>query len=151
MKTRLSLLALALFAVAGAAQAAPNCTIKLDSNDQMKFDQKSVTVSAGCKTVSIELTHSGKLPVTAMGHNVVVAASGDVDAVAREGVKAGAAAGYLTAGDKRVIGATKLIGGGQKTTASFPGSALKAGGDYSFFCSFPGHSAIMRGKLVVTP
>ncbi|HWU52342.1 MAG TPA: plastocyanin/azurin family copper-binding protein, partial [Tahibacter sp.] len=32
---------------------------------------------------------------------------------------------------------------------SFAGSALKAGGDYSFFCSFPGHWAIMKGKLIV--
>ena len=43
-----------------------------------------------------------------------------------------------------------LIGGGQKTKITFPGKKLTAGGDYSFFCSFPGHSTLMKGKLVVT-
>ena len=33
---------------------------------------------------------------------------------------------------------------------TFPGKKLTAGGDYSFFCSFPGHSTLMKGKLVVT-
>ncbi len=151
MKTPALLLGLALLGAAGMAHAAPNCTIKLDSNDQMQYDKKSVTVSAACKTITIELRHTGKLPVTAMGHNVVVAATPDADAVARDGIKAGAAAGYLQAGDKRVIGSTKMIGGGESTKATFPGSALKAGGDYTFLCSFPGHAALMRGKVVVEP
>ena len=50
----------------------------------------------------------------------------------------------------RVIAATPMVGGGARPRAKFAGSKLKAGGDYSFFCSFPGHSAIMKGKLVVT-
>jgi len=145
------LLALVLLGVAGWAQAAPNCTIKLKAGDDMKFDQKSVTVSAGCKSISIELQHSGKLPVAAMGHNVVVTAAPDVAGVAQDGIKAGAAGGYLAAGDKRVLASTKLIGGGQSATASLPGAKLKAGGAYAFFCSFPGHSALMRGTVVVTP
>ena len=36
------------------------------------------------------------------------------------------------------------------TKATFAGNMLKAGGDYTFFCSFPGHAALMKGKLVVT-
>ena len=151
MNTRAIFLALALSGAAGMAQAAPNCVIRLDSNDQMTFDRQSVTVSAGCKAVSIQLRHSGRLPVATMGHNVVITTTADVAAVARDGIKAGAAAGYLQASDKRVIGATGLIGGGQSANASFPGSALKAGGDYTFFCSFPGHYSLMRGKVVVTP
>ena len=68
--------------------------------------------------------------------------------IATAGMSAGAAADYLPAGDKRVIAHTPLVGGGASTSASFPGNALKAG-DYSFFCSFPGHFALMKGKLVV--
>lgn len=151
MDIRKTLLALALLGCAGVAQAAPNCAIKLQSGDNMQFDQKEVTVSAACKTISLELVHTGKLPVAAMGHNIVVAATADADALARDGIKAGAAAGYLPAGDARVLGATKLIGGGETTSATIPGNRLKAGGDYTFFCSFPGHSALMRGKIVVTP
>jgi azurin len=50
----------------------------------------------------------------------------------------------------RVIAHTKIIGGGETTKITFPGKALTAGGDYSFYCSFPGHSTMMKGKLVVT-
>ena len=143
-------LGLGLLAFGGTAMAS-NCTIKLKGDDRMQFDQKEITVSAACKTISIELEHTGKLPAAAMGHNVVVAATADVQAINAAGAKAGAAAGYLPAGDAKVLGATDMIGGGASTKASFPGSKLKAGGDYTFFCSFPGHAALMKGKLVVTP
>lgn len=143
-------LGLGLLAFGGTAAAA-DCTIKLKGDDRMQFDQKEITVSASCKTISIELEHTGQLPVVAMGHNVVVAATVDVQAINAAGAKAGAAAGYLPKGDAKVLGATDMIGGGAKTKASFPGSKLKAGGDYTFFCSFPGHAALMKGKLVVTP
>ena len=149
MNATRTLAALALFGMAGMAHAAGNCTISLKGDDAMKFDQKEITVSAGCPTITVELTHTGKLPVAAMGHNVVIAATGDIQAVGMDGQKAGAAAAYVAADDKRVIAHTPLVGGGESTTASFPGSALKAGGDYSFFCSFPGHWAIMKGKLSV--
>ena len=85
-----------------------------------------------------------------MGHNVVVSQTADVAGVTAAGIKAGLAAGYVPKGDAKVIAATPVIGGGASTKASFPGSKLKAGGDYSFYCSFPGHSSMMKGKLVVT-
>ena len=141
-------LILATLLLAGSAQA-ENCVIDLKADDAMKFDKTEVTVSAGCATITINLAHVGKLPVTAMGHNVVVAATADVTALGTDGMNAGAAANYVPAGDARVLAHTPLVGGGASTTASFPGSALKAGGDYSFFCSFPGHWAIMKGKLTV--
>jgi len=144
------LLALSLLAAAGLAQAAPNCTIKLKGNDAMQYDLKTATVSASCATITIELTHTGKMPVAAMGHNVVISASKDIAAVSAAGMKAGAAGGYLPKADARVLSATAMIGGGKSTRAKLAGNKLKAGGDYSFYCSFPGHSAIMKGKLVVT-
>ena len=149
-KLIIATLGLGLLAFGGTAMAS-NCTIKLKGDDRMQFDQKEITVSASCKTINIELEHTGQLPAAAMGHNVVVAATADVQAVNAAGAKAGAAAGYLPQGDAKVLGATDMIGGGASTRASFPGSRLKAGGDYSFFCSFPGHAALMKGKLVVTP
>nr|WP_298151356.1 azurin [uncultured Pseudoxanthomonas sp.] len=150
MKLSQSLLALALLGAAGMAQAAGNCTVSLKGDDAMKFDLKEATVSASCATITLELTHSGKLPAAAMGHNVVVSKTADLAGVARDGMKAGAAGAYVPAGDARVIAHTALIGGGQKTKITFPGKKLTAGGDYSFFCSFPGHSTLMKGKLVVT-
>ena len=145
-----SLLFAGLLGAAGFAQAAGNCTVSLKGDDAMKFDLKEATVSASCPTITVELTHTGKLPAAAMGHNVVVTATKDLDAVARDGIKAGVAGHYVNKADARVIAATTLVGGGQKTKVSFPGKKLTAGGDYSFFCSFPGHSMLMKGKLVVT-
>ena len=145
-----SLLALTLLAATGLVQAAPNCTVKLKGTDAMQYDLKTATVSASCASITIELAHTGKLPVAAMGHNVVIGATKDIAAVSAAGMKAGAAGGYLPKVDARVLAATKMIGGGAKTSTRLAGKKLKAGGDYSFFCSFPGHSGIMKGKLVVT-
>ena len=150
MNATRTLLALALFGMAGMAHAAGNCTIALKGDDAMKFDQKEITVSAGCATITVELTHTGKLPVAAMGHNVVISKTPDMAGIARDAIKAGTANAYVPPGDARVIAHTDLIGGGAKTKITFPGKKLTAGGDYSFFCSFPGHSTLMKGKLVVT-
>ena len=150
MKSMHLLLATALLGLAGTAAAAPNCSITLKANDQMQFDQKAATVSASCATITVNLQHTGKLPVTAMGHNVVIAKTADLSAVAAAGMSAGAAAGYTPKGDARVVAATPLIGGGATTKVTFPGKKLTAGGAYSFFCSFPGHSALMKGTLTVT-
>ena len=49
--------------------------------------------------------------------------------------------------DARVLASTKMIGGGESTKATFAGKALKAGGEYSFFCSFPGHEGLMHGTV----
>lgn len=150
MKISTCALALALLGTAGMAHAANNCSINLKGNDSMQFDLKQVTVSASCPTITINLEHPGKLPVTSMGHNVVISKTGDIAGIESSGIKAGAANGYLQSGDARVLAATKLIGGGEKTSVSFSGKKLTAGGDYSFFCSFPGHSSLMKGKLIVT-
>ena len=149
MKLSRTLLALALLGAAGMAHAAGNCTISLKGDDAMKFDLREATVSASCATITVELTHTGKLPVAAMGHNVVISKTPDMAGIARDAIKAGTANAYVPPGDARVIAHTDLIGGGAKTKITFPGKKLTAGGDYSFFCSFPGHSTLMKGKLVV--
>lgn len=149
-KTRRALLGLTLLGAASAVHAAPNCTIRLKGDDRMQFDLKTVTVSTSCPKITVELTHVGKLDAKVMGHNVVIGKTADVGALSTAGMKAGVVSHYVPKGDARVIAATTVIGGGGATRTSFPGSKLQPGGDYTFFCSFPGHAAIMRGKLVVT-
>lgn len=144
------LLGLALLGAATTVHAASNCTLKLKGDDKMQYDLKTATVSAACPKITIELTHTGKLAKEVMGHNVVISQTADVTAINTAGMKAGAAAGYLPKGDPKVIAATSTVGGGASTKTTFAGSKLKPGGDYTFFCSFPGHSGIMKGKLVVT-
>ena len=146
---RIALFGFALAGLAGTAAAADNCTIDLKADDLMKFDKASVTVAAACPTITINLEHTGKLAATAMGHNVVISATDVFQQVAQDGMTAGVDASYVKAGDTRVIAHTKVIGGGEKTSATFPGGKLTAGGKYTFFCSFPGHYAIMKGELVV--
>jgi azurin len=78
----------------------------------------------------------------------VLTKTADMQAVSTAGVSAGLDKDYLPAGDQRVIAHTKIIGGGESTSVKFKTSQLTKGGDYTFFCSFPGHSALMKGKLI---
>lgn len=148
MKLIPTVLGLALFAAAPLAMA-QNCTINVKGDDAMKFDIKEATVSASCKAITINLEHTGKLPKTAMGHNVVLSRTQDMAGINRDAIKAGAANGYLPSNDARVLAATDMIGGGEKSSVTLPGSALTVGEDYSFFCSFPGHATLMKGKVNV--
>lgn len=128
---------------------AQGCSVDLTTSDQIRYDQRSVTVSAACPTITVKLTHTGKLPAQVMGHNVVIAGADSYQAVAQEGLAAGLASNYVKGGDPRVIASTKIIGGGETASTSFPGSKLKAGGAYKFFCTAPGHLALMTGALIV--
>ncbi len=146
MTLRLAAACIALLAT-GAVQAR-TCALTISSSDQMQFDQAELKVAADCTAVELTLKHSGTLPATAMGHNWVLTDTAAMRSVALAGMNAGAASGYVKPGDERVIAATPVIGGGGSTRISFSTAKLAKGGDYSFFCSFPGHWSIMKGKLV---
>ena len=132
-----------------AETAAGGCKVVLKGDDAMKFDLKEFKISkASCPEFTVEIDHVGKLPAAAMGHNVVITKTADVDAVAKEGAGA-AATNYVKDGDERVIAHTKVVGGGEKDSVTFKTDVLEANGNYDFFCSFPGHYAVMRGKVIV--
>lgn len=130
-----------------AAQAS-TCELEIDSNDQMRFSKEELQVPAGCDTVHLTLTHSGNLPRNAMGHNWVLAETAQVQALATDAMRAGVDNHYVPQGDARVLAATPLIGGGEETSVEFSVADLR-GKDLTYFCSFPGHSMMMRGKLIV--
>jgi azurin len=140
--------ALALFALADAALAAKTCTLNVAANDAMQYDVKELKVAADCTEVEVVLKHTGKMDARTMGHNWVLTRTADFQGLTNAAVAAGFEAGYVPKNDKRVIAATPLIGGGQSTSVKFPTSKLTKGGDYTFFCSFPGHYALMKGKLI---
>ena len=140
--------AIGLLLAADLAQAAKTCTQNIEGNDLMKFNVTEMKVAADCTEVEVVLKHTGKLPVATMGHNWVLTKTADVAPVANAGVTAGLAKEYLPAGDARIIAHTKMVGGGESTSVKFPTSKLTKGGDYSFFCSFPGHYGLMKGKLI---
>jgi azurin len=129
--------------------SAKTCAVAITGNDQMQYNLKEIKIAADCTEVEVTLKHIGKLPVAAMGHNWVLAKTPDMGAVANAGMPAGLANNYLPKGDARVIASTKIIGGGETTAVKFNIANLTKGGDYSFFCSFPGHWAMMHGKFII--
>jgi azurin len=134
--------------LAGQQAWSQECTLTIDANDQIQFSQKELRVSKSCKEVTLTLKHVGQLAANVMGHNWVLTATADYQAVATAGQGAGPPH-YLPTGDARVIAATDVIGGGQSTSIKFDTSKLTVGGDYTYFCSFPGHFVLMNGKLIV--
>ncbi len=138
---------LAGLALAPAAQARV-CAINLDSTDQMSFSSREIKVAADCSQVKLTLRHTGRLAATAMGHNWVLTKTADYQPVAMAGMRMTLADSYLPKKDPRVLAHTAVIGGGQSTSVTFSTAALRKGGDYTFFCSFPGHFAMMKGKFI---
>jgi azurin len=126
------------------------CVIDVDSTDSMRFDSNKITVSKSCPSITVNLSHSGKLPKNIMGHNWVLTKTSDARLVASDGVGAGLDNHYIKPDDARVIVSTAVIGGGEKTSANFSGSVLDPNEKYTFFCSFPGHIGLMIGTLIVT-
>ena len=121
-------------------------TVNLTGNDMMQYNLSEIKVKAG-RTIKLTLTHAGSMPLEQMGHNFVLLKAGtDVAAFASKAMNAKATE-YIPPSEKAsVIAHTKTIGGGGSDSIEF---AAPAPGTYDYFCSFPGHSAIMKGKLIV--
>lgn len=138
-----------VLALASAPLLAAECTVEVQGTDQMTFDTKEIKVSKSCKTFTVNLKHVGALAKNVMGHNWVLSKTADAQAIATEGMTAGLDKDYLKADDARIIAHTKIIGGGESDSVSFDVSKLAAGNEYMFFCSFPGHSAMMKGTVTL--
>ncbi|MGY0504126.1 azurin [Luteimonas sp. e5] len=131
---------------AAPAAASGECSFDLEGNDAMQFNAKNIDVPSSCAEFTINLKHVGTMPVAAMGHNVVIAKTGDINAIAADG--ASVQPDHVKAGDERVIAHSSMIGGGESTSVTFEVSKIADGG-FSFFCSFPGHAPLMNGTLTV--
>ena len=142
-------------AAAAATVAAPAnnagklCKLAILGNEMLQYDKKFLAISSDCATVELTLSYPGHMPVQAMGHNWVLAKTTDAQAMVNAGIAAGAANNYVPAADARILAATQLIGGGQSTSITFRTKGLVKGGDYTYFCSFPGHFGTMKGKFIV--
>lgn len=119
--------------------------IIVNSDDQMRFDKREIKVKSGQKVI-LTLKHTGQLPATVMGHNLVLLKQGtDVNKFVREAVKA-VDNEYVPKNSTDVIAYTPIIGGGEEATIEFQAPPK---GTYTFICSFPGHYVMMRGVLIV--
>ncbi len=120
--------------------------IALAGNDMMQYDKKEFKVQAG-QEITLTFRHTGKLDKKVMGHNFVLLKPGtDITTFSIASSDAGEAADWIPDGGNDVIVHTKMLGGGETTTITF---MAPEAGSYDFICSFPGHSAMMRGKFIV--
>jgi azurin len=143
------LVAASLLILASGHLMAAECSVDIDSTDQMTFTTKAIDIDKSCKTFTVNLGHSGSLPKNVMGHNWVLSKEADAQPIATDGLSAGIDKDYLKEGDTRVIAHTKIIGAGEKDSVTFDVSKLDPAEKYQFFCSFPGHISLMKGPVTL--
>ena len=124
-----------------------NCAVTIEATDMMSFNLKTIRVPGDCVQLRVVLKHVGRMRAQAMGHNWVLTETRHHREVGLAGGRMTLADAYVPRNDARVIAHTAVIGGGQTTEVVFPTSRLRKGGDYTFFCSFPGHWNMMKGRL----
>jgi azurin len=135
--------------LSGAAHAGA-CDVNVEATASMAFNVKEIAVPKTCKEITLNLKNTGTMAKAMMGHNVVITKTSDMQAVINDGIAAGLANNYVKKNDTRVIGHTAVIGGGESTSTKITLASVKPMENYSFFCSFPGHGAVMTGifKLI---
>ncbi|MFK0376374.1 azurin [Pandoraea sp. NPDC090278] len=125
------------------------CQIDVQGRPGKKFSPTHISVPSACKTLTVQLIHTGKKPKLAAGHNWVLVRESDVHATIADGLAAGPDNEWVKPGDERVIAKTAMIGGGERTSVTFDASKLSRGTAYTYFCSFPAHAEMMRGTLSI--
>lgn len=129
-------------AAAAADMPALEITIKPDAANPLAYDTKTISAKAGQK---IKLTFTNTHPTLPQPHNIVIGKLGTKDKMM------GIAMGAMTLVDKGyipdspdILAHTKLLQPGSSETIEF---TVPAAGEYPYFCTFPGHVAIMNGVL----
>lgn len=121
--------------------------VDLTADDTMKFNLTEIRAKAG-EALRITLKNIGRMPKQAMSHNwVLVKPMTDAELNAFGMAASSKAPDYLPADRSQVLAATKLLGGGESDSIEITAPATP--GEYPFICTFPGHFAIMKGKLIV--
>jgi azurin len=122
--------------------------VRLTGDDMMKFNITTIEAAPG-EPIRVELKNIGKMPKQAMAHNFILLqpmADSEINAI---GIAASMAAPkYLPKDMSKVIAhTTKMLGPGESDAVDF--KAPTEPGEYPYICTFPGHFATMRGKLIV--
>jgi azurin len=132
-----------------AAAAAPGVkTLQITGDDMMKFNVTLLEAKAG-EPLRVTFTNIGKMPKQAMAHNwVLLQPCSEADLNAFGTAAAMAAPTHIPPGSAaRIIAQTRLLGPGESESIDFKAPSVP--GEYPFLCTFPGHFALMKGKLVV--
>ena len=135
-------------ATPAATAAAEGRKIEITANDQMKFSVVEIRAKAG-ERLSVTLVNKGTTPKFSMGHNwVLLGLAANVETFLVAAAEAPTTEYVPAARQADILAATKLLGPGERDTATF--AAPAAPGRYPFICSFPGHAQVgMRGVLIV--
>jgi azurin len=136
-----------LLTLLSSAAYAGDCTINAEATASMAFNLKEIVISKKCTEVTLNLKNSGTMAKNMMGHNLVITKASDMQGVLADGSAAGLEKNYVKANDARVVAYTKVLGGGESTSVKFNLSKVKFTDSYMFFCSFPGHSGVMKGNV----
>jgi len=128
------------------SQSAPTTTnhIVIKANEDMTFDKTSFTVKVG-EEITLLLINNGTSSKEAMGHNVVILNQG-VDMSAFAFAASSEKENDYIPSDKQndILAHTKLLGPKENDQIKFK---IEKVGNYDFLCSFPGHTATMKGKI----
>lgn len=137
-------------AAAAPARAADGAlVVEITANDAMKYSLTEIRAQPGEK-IRVSLTNIGRMPKQAMGHNwVLLKPMTDAEIMAFATAAASILPEHLPADLSAVLAHTKMLGGGESDTVTF--TAPTEPGSYPFLCTFPGHAALMKGKLIVSP
>jgi len=122
-------------------------SIVITGNDQMRYDKQELKVPAGA-TINLTMKNIGRLPKSAMGHNFVLLHRGtNIQAFSMAGITS-PQTDYISEDKKElVLAKTKILGPREKETITF--TAPEEPGEYPYLCTFPGHSAFMKGVMTV--
>jgi azurin len=118
-------------------------TLALGTQPGLKYDQVLLTVKSGAK---VKLSFSNK---DDMPHNFVLVQPGEANAVGDLAIRLGLKGPEMNYVPKtpKVLFHTRLVP--PATTESIYFVAPLKAGDYTYLCTVPGHSQIMRGVLRV--
>ena len=119
-------------------------TIKPDAANPLAYDTKSISAKVGQK---VKVTFNNTHPTLPQPHNFVLGKAGTKDKMMTIAMSAMTLVdkGYIP-DSPDILAHTKLLNPGQSESIEF---TLPAAGEYPYFCTFPGHVAIMNGILSV--
>lgn len=113
----------------------------------MKFNIEVIEASPG-EEIRINFHNIGRMPKQTMGHNWVLfkkISEADLNKLVMEAAQA--APDHLPKDRSAILVHTNILGPGQSESITF--KVPTEPGEYPFACTFPGHFALMRGKLIV--
>jgi azurin len=154
MTHRIAILAVALVASASAVRAQDVTTLELKPSPNvatpLAYDKTELTCKVGAKVKLVMSNNGAAVP---QPHNIVVTKIGaDAKVLAASMAMLtdpkGMDKAYVPESTD-ILAHTKFAQPGQTESVEF--TAPMEPGDYPFFCTFPGHAALMKGVLKVTP